>query len=137
MRQPSPVHETRIALTAEDYETAVRFYRDVLGLPLLEEWNDPSGGGVVLDAGRATIEVLSPGQAATVERIEIGGGRPEHVRVALRVDDSVSMADALESAGAERLGGPVVTPWSHRNVRLRTPDGLQLTLFTAIEPEDG
>ena len=125
MRQPNPVHETRIALTAEDYESAVRFYRDVLGLPLVEEWNEPSGSGMVLDAGRATIEVLSPGQAEHVERIEAAGGRPEHVRL------------ALESAGAERLGGPVVTPWSHRNVRLRAPDGLQLTLFTVIERPDG
>lgn len=137
MPDESPVHETRIALTVQDYDAAVRFYRDVLGLPLVEEWNDPSGSGVVLDAGRATIEVLSPGQAELVERIETGGGRPEHVRLALDVDDSASMADALESAGAQRLGGPVVTPWSHRNVRLRTPDGLQLTLFTVIEPQDG
>jgi hypothetical protein len=27
----------------------------------------------------------------------------------------------------------VVTPWSHRNVRLRAPDGMQLTLFTVLE----
>ena len=39
----------------------------------------------------------------------------------------------LEAAGAERLGGPVVTPWAHRNVRLRTPGGMQLTLFTVVE----
>ena len=65
MLQTNPVHETRIAITAEDYETAVRFYRDVLGLPLVEEWNDPSGSGVVLDAGRATIEgaLARPGRA--------------------------------------------------------------------------
>jgi len=37
---------------------------------------------------------------------------------------------ALTEAGAEHLGGPVETPWRDRNVRLRTPDGLQLTLFT-------
>jgi guanine deaminase len=37
----------------------------------------------------------------------------------------------LEAAGGDRLGAPVLTPWGHRNVRLRTPDGLQLTLFTA------
>jgi len=39
----------------------------------------------------------------------------------------------LERAGAERIAGPVVTPWKDRNVRLRAPDGLQLTLFTVLE----
>ena len=55
------------------------------------------------------------------------------MRLALEVEDSEATAERLEAAGAERLGGPVVTPWSHRNVRLRAPDGMQLTLFTVLE----
>jgi len=39
------------------------------------------------------------------------------------VEDSTAAADALERAGAQRLGGPVVTPWGDRNVRLQAPDG--------------
>jgi hypothetical protein len=31
----------------------------------------------------------------------------------------------------------VETPWKHRNVRLRAPDGMQLTLFTVLEPWSG
>jgi len=41
--------------------------------------------------------------------------------------------DRLEEAGAERLGGPVETPWRHLNIRLRAPDGMQLTLFTVLD----
>ena len=41
-----------------------------------------------------------------------------------------------QAAGAEALADPVVTPWNHRNVRLRAPDGLQLTLFTVLD-DDG
>jgi hypothetical protein len=33
-------------------------------------------------------------------------------------------------AGAEAEAAPVVPPWGGRNVRLRTPDGMQLTLFS-------
>jgi hypothetical protein len=51
----------------------------------------------------------------------------------LEVADSVETADALVAAGAEPIGGPVVTPWSHRNVRVRTEDGIQLTLFTVLD----
>jgi hypothetical protein len=40
------------------------------------------------------------------------------------------VAEELERAGAQRLGGPVETPWGDVNVRLQAPDGMQLTLFT-------
>lgn len=133
MSEASPVRETRVALTAEDYERTLRLFRDALGLPVIEQWEEASGRGAILDAGRATIEVLSIDQAAHVERVEAAGGSPDRVRLALEVEDSASTADTLVVAGAERIGGPVVTPWSHRNVRLRTGDGVQLTLFTVLD----
>jgi hypothetical protein len=102
---------------------------------VLEEWREPTGGGgVVLDAGRATIEVLSADHSADVDRIEAGGAASGLVRLALEVGDAAATADAMVAAGAVLVGGPVVTPWSHRNLRLRTPDGLQLTLFTVLDP---
>ena len=133
MTEKTPVHELRVALTVDDYEEAIRFYRDVLGLPVLEQWEQPTGSGAVLDAGRATLELLSAGQAEEVDRVEVGERVAGPVRLALEVDDSAATAEALAAAGAERIGGPVVTPWSHRNVRLRAPDGMQLTLFTVLD----
>jgi hypothetical protein len=52
------------------------------------------------------------------------------VRVAFEVADSRALAARLVAAGAEQLADPVETPWNDLNVRLRAPDGLQLTLFT-------
>lgn len=130
----SPVRELRVALTVEDYEEAVRFYRDVLGLPVIEEWANPTGSGAILDAGRATLEVLSSDQTDHVDDVEVGRrGVSGPVRLALEVEDSAAAAENLVDAGAERLSEPVVTPWSHRNVRLRAPDGMQLTLFTVLD----
>jgi lactoylglutathione lyase len=129
----SPVHELRVALTVESYEEALRFYRDALGLPALEEWQGPEGSGVVLAAGRATLELLSRPQAEHVDSVEVGRRVAGEVRLALEVDDSAAAAEDLIAAGAEHLGGPVVTPWSHRNVRLQAPDGMQLTLFTVLD----
>jgi lactoylglutathione lyase len=128
-----PVRELRVAVTAEDYEEALRFYRDALGLPVIESWENEGGSGAILDAGRATLEVLSRSQVDYVDEIEAGGQSSGPVRFALEVGDSVEAAERLESAGAKRLGGPVVTPWQHRNVRLRAPDGMQLTLFTVLD----
>jgi lactoylglutathione lyase len=132
MSSESPVRELRVALTVADYHQALRFYRDALGLPVVEEWDNEGGAGAVLDAGRATLEVLSTTQAELVDRVEVGERVAGPVRLALEVDDSAATADTLAAAGAELIAGPVVTPWSHRNVRLRAPDGMQLTLFTIV-----
>jgi catechol 2,3-dioxygenase-like lactoylglutathione lyase family enzyme len=128
----SPVRELRLAYTVDDYEGAVRFYRDALGLPVIEEWDQPTGSGAILDAGRATLELLSVPQSELVDRIEVGEVVSGPIRLALEVAGSEETAQALASAGAQRVGGPVVTPWSHKNVRLRAPDGMQLTLFTVL-----
>ncbi len=129
----SPVRELRLALTVERYEEAVAFYRDLLGLPELESFEGPGGGGVVLDAGRATLELLSTGQAELVDEIEVGSRVAGPVRLALEVADSTALARHLAAGGAEPLADPVVTPWNHRNVRLRAPGGMQLTLFTVLD----
>ncbi|HEX6331646.1 MAG TPA: VOC family protein [Actinomycetota bacterium] len=137
MSSHRPVGETRIALTVKDYDASLRFWRDALGLAVVEQWEGPSGRGSVLDAGRATIEVLSAGQADHVEEIEAGGRAPDPVRLALEVEDSEATAAALVAAGATPVAGAVTTPWSHRNVRVRAPNGIQLTLFTVLDTAVG
>jgi lactoylglutathione lyase len=64
--------------------------------------------------------------------VEVGRRVAGTVRLALEVDDSTAASEDLVAAGGELLGGPVLTPWSHRNVRLQAPDGMQLTLFTVL-----
>jgi len=129
----SPVRELRLALTVERYGEALAFYRDVLGLPVVEAWEGPGGSGAVLDAGRATLELLSVPQAELVDEVEVGSRVAGPVRIALEVADSVETAGRLVAGGAEVLAQPVVTPWRHRNVRVRAPDGMQLTLFTVLD----
>jgi lactoylglutathione lyase len=132
----SPVRELRLALTVEDYQRALAFYRDRFGLPVIESWETPDGSGAVLDAGRATLELLSVRQAELVDEVEVGERVAGPVRIALEVADSEETARMLVAGGAEQLAQPVVTPWSHRNVRLRAPDGMQLTLFTVLDDAD-
>jgi len=126
-----PIHELRVAVTAVDHHTAVAFYRDALGMAQLADWTSPDGKVVVLDGGRATLELIDAAQAAYIDSIEVGRRVAGPIRLALEVDDSSVMADRLSAAGATLLGGPVVTPWGDRNVRLDAPADLQLTLFTS------
>jgi catechol 2,3-dioxygenase-like lactoylglutathione lyase family enzyme len=124
------VLELRVALTVDDFDEALAFYRDALGLAELADWSSESGRVVLLDAGRATLELLDGAQAAEVDRIEAGQRVAGMVRLALEVDDSAATAQRLIAAGAEAVAEPVTTPWGDRNARVRAPDGMQLTLFT-------
>src|SRR5918992_5648030 len=101
MNEETPVRELRVAVTVEDYGEALRFYRDALGLPVVEEWEGPEGSGAVLAAGRATLELLSSGQAELVDRVEVGERVAGPIRVALEVEDSARAAEELVAAGAE------------------------------------
>ena len=119
-----------VALTVPDFSQALAFYRDTLGLEQIADWSSESGRVVVLDAGRATLELLDDAQAETVDAIEAGRRVSGTVRLALQVADSEDMAERLVVAGAVQVAPPVVTPWGDRNARVQAPDGMQLTLFT-------
>lgn len=124
------VTELRVALTVADFDGALAFYRDALGLQQIADWSSDTGRVVLLEAGRATLELLDDAQAATVDRIEAGQRVSGTVRLALEVSDSDSIARRLVAAGAEQVAPPVTTPWGDRNARVRAPDGMQLTLFS-------
>ena len=127
--------ELRLVLTVDDFEQALAFYRDALGLPEREAWEAEGAEAriAILDAGRATLELINEAQAAAIDDIEVGARVAGPVRVAFDVGDSGAVAARLVTAGAEQLAQLVVTPWNDRNVRLRAPDGMQLTLFTVVD----
>ena len=131
----SEVSELRVVLTVADFDEALAFYRDSLGLEQLADWSSEGGRVVLLDAGRATLELFDEAQAETVDRIEAGRRVSGTVRLALEVADSEDAARRLVAAGADEIAAPVTAPWGDRNARVRAPDGMQLTLFTPGDQE--
>ena len=132
MEPAGRVRELRVALTVKDFDGAVAFYRDALGLLEVLSRESPHGSGLMLAAGKATLELLSSGEAEYVDQVEVGQRVGGPIRLAAEVEDSETLAGDLQKAGAEMLASPRTTPWSHRSVRLSTPEGMQLTLFTPI-----
>jgi catechol 2,3-dioxygenase-like lactoylglutathione lyase family enzyme len=125
------VTELRVALTVQEFDQALAFYRDVLGLEQVADWSSEDGRAVALDAGRATLELFDDAQAEAVDAIEAGRRVSGTVRLAVKVADSEDTARRLVAAGAAPVAPPVTTPWGDRNARVQAPDGMQLTLFTA------
>ena len=128
------VRQLRLVVKAEPYEDAVRFYRDELGLGQEEAYETDGGAKVmILDAGRATLELSNGAHVDYIDTVEVGRtGISPHFRVAFEVDDTASVADKLVAAGAELIAPPVRTPWDSLNARLRGPANVQLTIFTEL-----
>lgn len=127
------VRQLRVVVTTDDYDAAVAFYRDVLGLAEEAAFASPDGRVTILQAGRATLEIADPAQAAYIDRVEVGRRVAGHIRIAFEVPDAVSATAHVAEAGAAVLAEPVRTPWNSLNARLEGPAGLQLTLFEELE----
>jgi lactoylglutathione lyase len=128
----SDVEELRLVLTVPDFEAAVALYRDALGLAELGDWSEGDAKIVVLDAGRATLELVNEEQADLIDQVEVGNRVSGPVRIAFKVAESEATAERLAPGGAEMVADAVTTPWNDRNVRIRWPEGMQLTLFTNL-----
>jgi catechol 2,3-dioxygenase-like lactoylglutathione lyase family enzyme len=132
-RAPGGVLELRVALTTQAYERLVAFYAAGLGLEPEELWTGEDDRAVILNMGRATLELFDEPHAAAVDRIEAGRRVSGPIRFALRVPDLDAALERLVAHGATVVHPPIVTPWGHRNVRVQDPDGLQVTLFQVLE----
>jgi lactoylglutathione lyase len=130
------VLQMRLVVETEDYDEAVRFYRDVLGAS--EELFVDSGGNArvtILDVGRATLELSTPEQVDLIDRVEVGRRVSPRLRVAFEVVDAEATTRTLVEGGAELVAEPTRTPWDSLNARLGAPAGLQLTVFQELSPE--
>ena len=129
------VRQLRLIVEAVDFDEAVAFYRDALGLPEQAAFEGSGEARVVIfEAGRATLEISNPAQVEMIDRVEVGRPLSPKLRVAFEVDDAAAATERLREAGAEVLGAPAETPWRSLNARLEGPGGLQLTIFQELEP---
>src|SRR5260221_3312454 len=131
------VRELRVALTVEDFEQAAAVYRDGLRLPVVKEWSAPEGRGLILGAGRGTIELLDRADAEHTDAVEAGARVAGPVRLALEVPDVAQAAASLAAHGARALRDPVHTTWGNYTQRVQAPDGMQLSLYTPESAPEG
>ena len=131
---PTSVRQLRLVVEAEDYDAAVAFYRDALGLSEQAAYEGEGDAKVmILNAGMATLEIANPAQVRMIDRVEAEGKPSARIRIAFEVGDSPSVTADLVTAGAELIAEPRETPWRSVNSRLDAPAGLQLTIFQELD----
>jgi predicted enzyme related to lactoylglutathione lyase len=133
MSVKQPVKQLRLVVHAEDYEGALRFFRDVLGMPEQEAYAGDGGALVtILDAGRATLEIANTAQVEKIDDVEVGHRVAGHFRVALEVEDCAAASEQAAAGGAVPVAPPTRTPWDSLNARFDVPGDVHLTLFQEL-----
>lgn len=137
---PTPgATQLRLVIEAEDYEEALTFFRDVLGLPESEAYEGEGEGGArvaILSIPSATLELANPAQVRMIDEVEVGRAVARRstlsVRVAFEVADAVATTKRLAAGGAHVIAEPTRTPWNSLNARLEAPGGVQITAFQEL-----
>ena len=133
----TPVRQLRVVVEAEDYDAALAFFGQALGLT--EQVSCAKGSEdrvAILEAGCATLEITSAAHKKVIDRIEADGQTSPAIRMAFQVDDAQATTDRLHNAGGHVIAAPVHTPWQSLNSRLTAPAGLQITLFQELLPPE-
>ncbi|OII27825.1 glyoxalase [Frigoribacterium sp. MCBA15_019] len=137
MTHPTPPKQLRLIIETDDFDEAVRFYRDTLGMPeQIAFATDGDDRVAILHAGIATIEIATPTHAKNIDEIE--GARPAPTsghapRLALEVEDTDRAVAQTTADGVELLAPPTKTPFRSLNARVQGPAGWQVTFFQELE----
>lgn len=127
------VMQLRVVVEVDDFDAAIAFYRDQLGLP--EEFLVDSGDDarvVALQAGRATLELVTAEQRRLIDQLEVGRDVSPRIRLAFEVADVDTVTSRMVAAGAEPVAPPTETPWRSLNARIDAPGPIHVTLFQEL-----
>ncbi|HEX6354329.1 VOC family protein [Actinophytocola sp.] len=104
-----------LPFTVTDLPAAVRFYRDRLGLPVVDGWRRDGEEGVVLGAETAFIELVTPED-------------PRPAPLAFEVPD----VDAVfaRMSGDELVAAPHRYPRGHHGFEVRGPAGATVMVWS-------
>lgn len=118
--------EFRLVFRAKDFERAVMFYRDGLGLVIVESWDrGQAERGMVFRAADGLVEVLGlpPGQAYTP---------PQGFELAFEVPDVDAWYAKACQKGLHIRGELGNKPWGHRTFSLNDPDGVKVIIYSIL-----
>lgn len=109
-------------ITTPRLAETVAWYRDLLGMEIVEQWDEPGDKGCIL--------ALPNGQGEALLEIYDGPvvGGFSNVGLQFRVDDVAAFKAPDEPRFAAR--GPVDRPWGSRYLFFTDPNGIAVVLFS-------
>ncbi len=115
-----------VALATDRFEEVTSFYGELLGFPVVEQWDRHNGRGRRFDIGGMRLEILDNDR----ERNPLTLGEPaDRFHVVVEVED---IEDARNRIEIEAPPTQVVS-WGARLFQIRDPDGIPITFLQWIE----
>jgi uncharacterized glyoxalase superfamily protein PhnB len=113
------------ALTADDLQKSIAWYRDVVGFTVDQSWEqDGKQVGVALIAGDVRINIFQDDGARGKDRAK-GQGFRLYMSTVQNVDQ---IAARIKERGGTLESEPTDMPWGTRAFSLVDPDGFKLTI---------
>ena len=120
------VEQFVFVIMTDRFDESVAFYRDGLGLELLEEWTEHGHGAVLSAGGHARVELIDT---------EVSDKPSATTFMGIQVDDVEAVHGRLVSIGASVRGEPIAKQWGGRGFVAFDPNGVAVNLYTAYEEE--
>ena len=119
----------RIALVVltPRFGEALAFYRDALGMRVLEEWFEFGHGALLEAAPRGLVELIDSPDSASVP------AQDRTTFIGLEVPDVDAVHRQVIAAGGRIKGPPVAKPWGGRGFTAFDPDGMPVNVYTAYD----
>ncbi|MEX2467222.1 MAG: VOC family protein [Gemmatimonadota bacterium] len=113
------------AITVDDVDESLKFYRDLLGFVVDEIWEQEGRRvGAALVAGSVTLLLSLDDGDKGADRVK-GQGFRLHLSTIQDVDH---LAAKVEARGGSLHEGPTDMPWGARAFTVIDPDGFKLTI---------
>ena len=114
-----------VVITTVAFDASLAFYRDVIGLEVVEEWTDAGHGAVLSAGGPARVELIDLPDAARVDT--------DSLFIGLQVAGIDDLYERAMAAGHEIVREPADRPWGGRGFVVREPNGVALNIYTAYD----
>jgi len=118
------VSQFRVIFVADDYDSTVEFFSNIMGLDVHIAFAE-TFRGTIFSAAAGFIEVIEDG--AGWDSPGVSG-----VTVSWQIDDAAAEHARLLSAGADIVRPPELQPWGHKSLEVAGPDGLRIMLFEVV-----
>ena len=115
-----------VALVTNRFDEVTRFYGELLGLPVVDQWDRSNAHGRRFDAGGMRLEIIDNKREQHPREL---GEPADKVHIVVEVDN-------IDDARARiKVDAPPVqdTSWGSRIFRIMDPDGIPVTFLQWTE----
>lgn len=111
-----------IALATNSFDDVTFFYGELLGFPVVAEWDRPNGRGRRYDLAGLRLEVLDNNRER--QRLELNNPG-ERTHIVVEVDDLEVVRRRVQVITQD----PQTVSWGAQLFQLRDPDGIPVTFL--------